>query len=408
MKLKKISIVLALAAISLGASAQTVNVQSAIQDLKKNYLKKAKAEIDLACEHESTKDDAKTWCYKGLIYARIGGEMTNPKSKFKDLAPNWVEEAYAAALECKRLDTKNEYAEENNSVFRFVGNEYYSRATEAYNARRFEEGLQNAEKAVEMFNNSGDAKFAGESLYIAGISAKAMNDNENTKKYFNQLVRKRTDKQFVYRTLFNIYKDENNNDGAMKVATNYMKNRKNDYNAYLLMAEGYLLSNNLEKGKEMINSALDLTKDSAALYPKILGLAAAILEGIQDYSGAEAKYNESLTLEPTQFDANFGMGKMIFNRGVDKLDAANAVPPEDETGLYDHLLEESNDFFRQSVQYFQAAINYIDALPANAQPAQRANLFNCLSALKTVYARLEMYDELKVVNARMDEIQKAQ
>ena len=33
MKLKKISIVLALVAISLGASAQTVNVQSAIQDV---------------------------------------------------------------------------------------------------------------------------------------------------------------------------------------------------------------------------------------------------------------------------------------------------------------------------------------------------------------------------------------
>ena len=131
MKLKKISMILALAAITFGASAQTVNVQSAIQDLKKNYLKKAKAEIDLACEHESTKDDAKTWCYKGLIYARIGGEASNAKSKFKDLAPNWAEEAYAAALECKRLDTKNEYAEENNSVFRFVGKEYYSRATEA-------------------------------------------------------------------------------------------------------------------------------------------------------------------------------------------------------------------------------------------------------------------------------------
>ena len=59
------------------------------------------------------------------------------------------------------------------------------------------------------------------------------------------------------------YKEEGNNDGAMKVATSYMKNRKNDYNAYLLMAEGYLLNNNLEKGKEMINTALDLTKDSA-------------------------------------------------------------------------------------------------------------------------------------------------
>jgi tetratricopeptide (TPR) repeat protein len=405
--MKKLSMILALAALTFSAGAQTLNVQSAIQDLKKNYLKKAKAEIDLACEHESTKDDAKTWCYKGLIYSRIGGEASNPKSKFKDLAPDWAEQAYAAALECKRLDTKNEYANENNSVFRFVGNEYYSRATEKYNAQQFQEALAFADKASEMFNSSGDSKFAGESMYIAGISAKAMKDNEGVKKYFNQLVRKKTDKQIVYRTLFNIYKEEGNNDGAMKTATNYQRSHKNDYNAYLLMAEGYLLNNNLEKGKEMINQALDLTKDSVTLYPQILGLAAAILENMQDYAGAEGMYNQSLTLNPNQFEANFGMGKMIFNRGVDKLDAANAVPPEDESGLYDKLLGESNDFFRQSVQYFNAAIAFIDGMPeGDAKKMQRANLFNCLSALKTVYARLEMYEELKGVNARMEAIQK--
>ena len=407
MKLKKLSMIVVLTALSLGAAAQSTNVQSAIQDLKKNYLKRAKEEIDLACNHEKTKDDAKTWCYKGLIYSRIGGEATNPKSKFKDLAPNWAEEAYQAALECKRLDTKNEFAEENNSVFRFVGNEYYSRSTENYNAQKYQEAMTYAEKAIEMFNNSGDSKFAGESMYIAGISAKAMKDNESVKKYFNQLVRKRTDKNLVYRTLFSIYKEEGNKDGAMKVATNYLKNQKEDYNAYLLMAEGYLLNENLEKGKEMLESALEKTKDDATLYPQLLCQVAAILELTQDFDGAEMKYRESMTLNPNQFEANFGMGKMIFNRGVDKLDAANAVPPDDETGLYDKLLEESNGFFRQSIQYFNSAIAFIDAMPAGeAKNMQRANLFNCLSALKTVYARLEMYDDLKGVNNRMEQIQK--
>lgn len=406
MKLKKIGMIVALTAFAASASAQAVNVQSAIQDLKKNYLKKAKTEIDAACEHDGTKDDAKTWCYKGLIYSRIGGEASNPKSKFKDLAPDWAEQAYAAALECKRLDTKNEFANENNSVFRFVGNEYYSRATDCYSNKKFTEAQQFADKAVEMFNNSGDGKFAGECMYIAGISAKANNDNEGVKKYFNNLIRKRTDKQYVYRTLFDLYKNEGDKASAMKIANSFLKNCKDDYNAYLLMAEGYLLNENLEKGKEMINNALEKTKDSIHIYPKLLSSAAALLEMTQDYEGAEAKYHESLSLVPTQFEANFGMGKMIFNRAVDKLDAANAVPPDDETGLYDKLLGESNEFFRQSIQYFSSAVNFIDALPSTQKDMQRANLFNCLSALKTVYARLEMYDELKTVNARMDEIQK--
>ena len=404
--MKKLSMLVAMAALTFSVNAQTLNVQSAIQDLKKNYLNKAKSEIDAACEHESTKGDAKTWLYKGLIYSRIGGEATNPKSKFKNLAPDWAEQAYAAALECKRLDEKQEYAEENNSVFRFVGNEYYVRSTELYNGQQYAEAMQYADKAIEMFTNTGDRKFSEEARYIAGISAKALKDTENMKKYFNQMVRSKTNKNVVYRTLFNQYKEEGNKDKAMSTATSYMKNCKNDYNAYLLMAEGYLLNENLEKGKEMINQTLTMTKDSVTIYPKILCLAAAILENTQDYEGAESKYRESMTLNPNQFEANFGMGKMIFNRGVDKLDAANAVPLDDETGLNEKLMSESNDYFSQSIQYFTSAIAYIDALPEAEKPMQRANLYNCLNALKTVYVRLERYDDLKPVNARLDEIQK--
>ncbi|MBR1798388.1 MAG: hypothetical protein IJ761_00615 [Bacteroidales bacterium] len=409
MKLKKMSIMVALFALTLSAGAQNLNVQSAIQDLKKNYLNKAKKEIDLACEHENTKGEPKTWLYKGLIYARIGGETTNPKSKFKDLAPDWAEQAYAAALECKRLDVKKEYADENNSVFRFVGNEYYTRSTELYNKQQYADALACSDKAIEMFQNTGDRKYIDEARYIAGISCKAMKNNEGMKKYFTQMMKAKTDKNLVYRTLFNQYKEDGNKAEAKQVADRYLKNCPKDYNAFLLMAEAYLLNDDVEKGKEMINQVLEMTKEQSDIYPQILGLSAAILETTQDYEGAEAKYSESLTINPTQFDANFGMGKMIFNRAVDKLDAANAVPPDDETGLYDKLLGEANGFFSNSTKYFTAAINYIDNMTDdNAKKMQRANLFNCLQALKTVYARLEQYDDLKAVNARLAEIQQAQ
>ena len=61
MKMKKIVMTAALAAFTLAASAQSLNVSSAFQDMRKGYLNKAKAEIDAACLHEITKDDAKTW-----------------------------------------------------------------------------------------------------------------------------------------------------------------------------------------------------------------------------------------------------------------------------------------------------------------------------------------------------------
>ncbi len=412
MKMKKFVMTAAFAVFALAAGAQSLNVSSAFQDMKKNYLNKAKAEIDAACLHEDTKDDAKTWCYKALIYSRIGGDAQSKKPKYPNLAPDWAEQAYTAALECKRLDQqKQEFAQQVNEVFSFVGNEYYNQAAAAYKAKDYAKALEIADKSVTCFNNAGKSNFALDAMYIAGLSSLATSDTAGVVKYFNQMVSKRTDLNFVYTSLFNIYKAKADNANAMKVATRYTKNCKNDYRAYILLAEGYLLDNNVEKSKEQINLVLQMTKDSADLYPLVLVLSADMLSNSGDYEGATAKYNESLTLKPNQFEANFGLAGMIYNRAADKTNAANQIDPFDEekAGLYDKLNEEAKEFYRQSITYLEKAVAYIDGLTdENAKNAMRPNLFNALGALENAYAKVDMLKESSAVKARREQIAKQQ
>lgn len=410
MKMKKIVMTIAIAAISMAASAQSLNVSSAFQDMRKGYLNKAKDEIEAACKHESTKDDAKTWCYKALIYSQIGGDAQSKKPKFKNLAPDWAEQAYTAALECKRLDTKQEFAQQVNEVFSFVGNEYYKQAAAGYQDKDYAKAIELAEKSITSFNNSGKSQFAQDAMYIAGLSSVATHDTANIKKYFNNMIRKRTDINFVYNTLFHIYKAEGDNAQAMKIANSYAKNCKNDYRAFILLAEGYLNDKNVEKGKEQINIVLDMTKDSVDLYPMVLVMAGGLLdESAGDYEGAMAKYNESLTLKPNQFEANFGLGKMVYNRAVDKTNAANAVDPFDEekAGLYEKLNEEAKAFYGQSITYLEKAVAYIDGLTNdNLKAQQRPNLINALVALGNAYARVDKLTESNAAKARVEQLMK--
>lgn len=407
MKMKKFLTAALFVAATLAVNAQAINVSSAFQNMRKNYLNKAKAEIDAACLHDATKDDAKTWCYKALIYARIGGEAANKKSKFKDLAPDWAEQAYTAALECKRLDTKNEFAQQVNEVFSFVGNEYYTQAREAYNAKNFAQAVELSDKSSTCFTNAGKGQYAVESMYIAGIASHAQHDTAGVKKYFNNMVRRKTETNFVYQTLFDIAIAEGKNDEAMKVANNYVKNCKNDYQAYVLSAAGYFLNKNMEKGKEQLDAAVNLTKDSASLYPVVLVKAGSLLDDVAgDYEAAEARFKESLTLRPAQFEANFGMGKMIYNRAVDKNNAANQVDPfSDETGLYDKLSTESKELFRQSIDYLVKAVNFYDGLTDdNQKNALRPSLGNALTALANAYARVDMLTESEAAKARLQQL----
>ena len=409
MKIKKLVNIAVFMAATVGLSAQSLMVESAVQDLRKGSLKKAKTEIDAAAVHEKTKDDAKTWYYRSLVYAEIGRDAQQAKPKYKGLAPDWADQAYESALECKRLDTKNdgEFTKGLVSVFSTVGYDFYNRARKLFNEKNYAEAMQVASRAAEMYNNGGEGDNAAEAMYVAGLSAVAAHDTASIKKFFNQLMRKKTDKEQVYTYLFNVYKAEGNVDQAMKVATNYQKNTKNNYKAYLLLAEGYLLNENVEKGKEMINQALELTKDSVNIYPALLCQSGALLELTNDLEGAQAKYQESLTLKPVQFEGNFNMGKMLYNRAVDKLQSAPEPDPfnEETIELANKLENEAKEYFGQAITFLEKAVQYIDNLPeGNEKQMQRPNLGNALQALSTAYARVERYDDSKAAKQRFESL----
>ena len=302
-----------------------------------------------------------------------------------------------------------------NEVFSYVGNEYYKQATTAYENKDYTKAIELAEKSVTSFNNSGKSQFALDATYIAGLSSVATHDTTNIKKYFNAMVRKRTSINYVYVTLFSISNAEKDNAQAMKVATNYVKNCKDDYKAYLLRATGYLLDGNVEKGKEDINTALDMTKDSVNLYPDVLVQAGDLLsgEGVADYEGAEAKYSQSLMLKPNQFGANFGMGKMVYNRAADKTNAANAIDPfaddydDEKAALYEKLSAEAKTYYGQSIVYLEKAVAYIDGLPEGEfKNSQRPNLINVLVALGTAYAHVDRATDADAAKARVDQLMK--
>ena len=71
--MKRITLLLLmLATVSLYAQkTPKPNVNKALNSWKEGKLDEAKANIDLATTYEKTMNDAKTWYYRGLIYASI-------------------------------------------------------------------------------------------------------------------------------------------------------------------------------------------------------------------------------------------------------------------------------------------------------------------------------------------------
>src|SRR5689334_20420359 len=92
--MKKYTLLL-LMLVTVAAYAQKTpkpNLNKALQLWTENKLDEAKSMIDAATTYEKTMNDAKTYYYKGLIYASID---TTSNEKFKALDPN----AFDVALE---------------------------------------------------------------------------------------------------------------------------------------------------------------------------------------------------------------------------------------------------------------------------------------------------------------------
>ncbi len=92
---KKISLFLALTFLMVQSNAQKANIQSAINYLKDNDIANAKKMIDEATTSESTKNNAKAWLLKAVIYQAIG----TPKEVMPQLQFILNENPYIISLE---------------------------------------------------------------------------------------------------------------------------------------------------------------------------------------------------------------------------------------------------------------------------------------------------------------------
>ena len=408
--MRKITLIAALLGLGFTMNAQSVKLQSAISDLRNGRLNKAKANIDAAAEHETTKMDPKTWCYKGLIYCQLGAP--DVKAKYKGLCDNCFEVAYEAAIRCKELDKTQEFKQYNDQVFKAVGSAFYNKTVDTYNdavkkndTTLYRETIRLAEEVIKINNNSGDKSSTSDAYWIAGLSAEMLKDTKAIEKYYKTLVLRKTDKERVYKTLFELYRSQNDTTKAMNVAKNYStKTRPEDFKSHLLMATAYLWIGNTEKAKE---SATTAVQKVASANDSIKGLVYCqignILNDAKEFELALQNFNQAIAIanggDIVKFEANQGLGILYYNKAADYIEEANKVPETDVTGKYEELLNLSKEQFRLAIPHFTTSMKMVENDKYRVQQYVTA-----LRALKTIYARLEMYDQMPEITKRLQAI----
>jgi tetratricopeptide (TPR) repeat protein len=366
------------------------NLNKALNSWKEGKLDEAKSNIDLATTYEKTKDDAKTWYYRGLIYASID---TTSNEAFKGLATD----AYKTAIESfNKADELNGKEKElfitdagglpilkSQQIANWQGN-YLNMGAAQYQEEDLEGALKNFEKAQEISPNDTTAYF------YAGFVANGLEDYDkaiqNFKKY-NELGGKSSD---GYSIMININSGpKENKEEALKL----VREAKTKFPAnqdFPKVEIGLLIDlKRIDEAKSGLESALKTEPNNKILH-FYLGYANASLNNVAE---AKKNYEDALKIDPQYFEASLYLAKLMITDAVAlKKEMANL-------GITAADKKKKFDLDKVLVEKLKLALPYWESAEKIKPDDQEV-----LDTLYGIYTDLDMQEQLKRIEKRYKEL----
>ena len=396
--MKKSLVSAALLLMAAGSFAQTMKVQSAYSDMKNDRLRNAMENIEEACVHEKTKDDAKTWHYAGLIYAKFVelSQSTNeddqkllkkqkvkvPINELADKAQN----ALIKSIEIEKANKTNEYITVSNGALMVIAGYQLQRAIDVFNEGKYQESIPLLEKTLQAANVCQYKEVIERTKLIMAMAYDATKQKDKAAELYRELVKGNTKEREAYINLFVYNQQAKEMDKAINVLKKGVKVLSKDTQLKALLASSYISAGNNAEAEKLIQEILALGADN----PDNLNYVGGIYRDAGDMAKAEEYYNKSLSLKADQTDAYFGLASTYFNKGIDLLKEAEKVPLEDETGLYDKMKNEAFEYFKKAIPNYNKVLE------------KKPKDFQTLKSLRNIYSLLNMKEEYQKIDAMLN------
>ncbi len=352
--IKKGILTLALASISIVTFAQKHNVVNASIALRNEEFVDAKKYIDEAYETESTSNDAKMWNYRSKIYLQIA-------LKQADLDKDAVFKATEAHLKCLQTDKKGrivvrKWTAKEDVLAGMVqcGYKLFNKAISEYNAGDYNSALKHYAAIFDIIPLDEEDQLKRGNitketiLYNSFFSAYKMKDNAKSKEILQELIDINFNEPSIFTHMSNIYIEEKNTDKALEYLA--LGREMFEEDQALINAEINLYIQ-LGRTSELIGKlgeAIALDDENDLLYFN----RGTIYDQEGDIPNAEKDYLKALDLNPTSFGANYNLGALYFNKGVETNNKANGTS---NNTVYAKLKKQADAAFAKALPYLEAA-----------------------------------------------------
>ena len=337
-------------------SAQKHNVVNASIALRNEEYVDAKKYIDEAYETESTSNDAKMWNYRSQIYLQIA-------LKQADLDENAVFKATEAHLKCLQTDKKGrvivrKWTAKEDVLAGIVqcGYKLFNKAIEEYNAENYKSSLKHYAAIFEIipFDTEDQLKRSNITretiLYNSFFSSNKMKNNVKSKELLQELININFNEPAIFVHMSNIFIEEGKTDKALEYLALGRESFEEDQGLINTEINLYIQLGRTSELIGKLGEAIALDEENELLYFN----RGTIYDQEGDINNAEKDYLTALELNPSAFGANYNLGALYFNQGVETKNKANATS---NNSIYKKLNKEADAVFAKSLPYLETAHN---------------------------------------------------
>ena len=375
--MKKIALLLGLSIlISLSSYTQSNKRTSAYMYLQNMELDKAKTAIDEASIHVQTKEDPKTWLYKGEIYYKIA---VSPLPVFSDLDKNAPTVAYEALLNAKKYDLKGKYEDEIAQYLGYLTSAFYASGGQSFQDGDYASAINDFEIAFNIAKENG--VFDTIAAFNIGMAGVLSDDPAIATEYLAKCIEVQFDDPRVYTFYNRSAKQLGDTVRALEIIKQGRERYPEELTLLLEEAQLYLEQGKKEEQLASLLLAIEADPENLNLY----FLVGKTYDDKKEYVVAEEYYKKAAELKPDFFEAYYNIGAIYVNQAAEVQGEANDLPLN-ETEKYDELTAIASKHLEAAVPYLEKALEV------------RPDDVPTITALKEAYARLKMDDKLEQMN----------
>ncbi|MGM0567018.1 MAG: tetratricopeptide repeat protein [Bacteroidota bacterium] len=373
--------------------AQNHKVVSAYNQLRNEKLEKALEAIEPATEHKKTKDDAKTWYYRGNIYLSL--HLTE-KEEFKDLVDNPLKTAYDSYKKSLELDEKEKFVDDVNERMQFVSEQYFNKGVNTYKEKKYETASESFERAAEIAQEYMQMTDTT-ALYYTGNSADLAGNKERALKYYKKAKELNFDNASLYTSMTRLHTALGDTAKALEVVKEGKKRYDDNFEILIAETNIYLAQGDAEKALENLKVAVEKDTTNPEIWFAVGTNYDNMMKEQEEDSikrlmmeEAVNAYEKALELKPDYFKPAFNLGAIYVNRAAELQSMANNLPLS-ETEKYEKMKKEADSMLQKAMPMLEKA-HEIDPDDVNT-----------MNSLKEIYARLNKKEKREEISKKLEE-----